>query len=323
MNTQSVSLDISKRPNIAQTLYLGQGDKSGTVLQASLYDNGSPLSLTNYTVRFSMRLPNGSDFYRVVGTKSGNTATFQIDETYAAAFAGETDIAYVEVLSGSTIIASTGRIHVVVLESATSGASQGEAYVSQIDQLMSQLESGISSASDATTAANTAASAANTAAGNADSKATAANTAAGSANSAASAANSAASAANNAKTAADNAASAANSAASAANTAASNANTKAGLADTAASGANTAAGRANSAADAAEAFLDGFTVEYSNLSQECKDAIAQAASTGASFISDEQGIAIVDDMAALIMTGREAGTLTDEQGLAIVDDIFS
>lgn len=83
-----------------------------------------------------------------------------------------------------------------------------------------------------------------------------------------------------------------------------------------------ATGRANSAADEAEAFLNGFVVEYDNLSDECKALIAQAAGSGASVISDEQGVAIIDALADVIASGREAGTLTDEQGMDIIDRIF-
>lgn len=135
---------------------------------------------------------------------------------------------------------------------------------------------------------------------------------------------------------ANTATTAANNAASTANTAATNANTKAGLADTAARGANqakletmqatedcvAATGRANTAADEAEAFLAGFEVNYENLSDECIALITQAAGTGASVITDEQGIAIIDDMASMIITGRQTGTLSDEEGLEIINEIF-
>lgn len=97
---------------------IGQGDKDGTTLVANIYDNGEPFTLTNYTVRFAMILPFDMAYYSVVGTVSGNTATFAIDESYAASVAGVTETAYVEVLSGSTVICSTNRIRVVCLESA-------------------------------------------------------------------------------------------------------------------------------------------------------------------------------------------------------------
>lgn len=238
MNTQAITLDVSKQPQTTPVVYLGQGDKNGTQLAASIFDNGQALTLSSYTVRFSMRLPGGEHYYSVNGTKSGNVATFDIDETYAAAVTGTTDTAYVEVLSGSTVIASTNRIHVVVLDGAREGVTPGSAYSDEI--------------TEATEAANTAAS---------------------------------------------------------------NANGKA-------EAANTAAGRANSAADEAIAFLQGFVVEYSNLSDECKAYIAESASTGVQIATEEDmEYAFTEIVAPAIAGGNEAGRITQEdyeQALAII-----
>lgn len=128
MNTQEVTLDVTKRPQISPVLYLGQGDRNGTTLRASMYDDGAQLSLSGKSVRFAMRSPNGQAYYEVNGTVSGNVATFAIDETYAAAISGVTDVAYVEVLEGSTVVCSTNRFRVVVLESAQEGADPEQAY---------------------------------------------------------------------------------------------------------------------------------------------------------------------------------------------------
>lgn len=86
--------------------------------------------------------------------------------------------------------------------------------------------------------------------------------------------------------------------------------------------AETATGRANSAADEAEAFLNGFVVQYENLSDECKALIAQSAGTGAEVISDDEGIAIIDSLTPLIISGHDSGTISDVEGLAIIDGIF-
>ena len=195
MNTQTISLDVTKRPVVAPVVYLGQGDKSGTTLVVQVYDNDIALSLSSYTVRFCMRLPDGESYYSVNGTVSGNIATFAIDESYAAAAAGITDKAYVEVISENTVICSTGRFRVVVLEGARAGASPGEQYISEIDDAVADAQA-------ATTAANGAASSATSAASSANSAATSANNAASTANQAASEATSAATAANEAAQAA-------------------------------------------------------------------------------------------------------------------------
>ncbi len=111
-----------------------------------------------------------------------------------------------------------------------------------------------------------------------------------------------------AATAASTAASKANGAASSATTAASNANDKATAADTAATAAATAAGKANDAAskatsaagdarDAAEAARTS-TIEYAQLSDDCKEKIAASASAGVVFATqaeiDEQYETVIE-----------------------------
>lgn len=189
MNEQQIVLDVSKEPFVPPTLYLGQGDKNGTTIVAEIYDNGIPLTLTSYSVRFEMRLPDGTSYYQSpAGTASGNVATIPIDETYAATVDGMTSIAYIVVYDNSTVC-STSRVNVIVLESAENGADPAHAYSSGIIE--------------ATEAANAAAASATTSAGLADTAATAATSAASSATSAASSATSAASSATTAAAAAD------------------------------------------------------------------------------------------------------------------------
>ena len=120
ISTQYVTLDVTK-DRLPSLVRLGQGDKSGTQLVATILDDGEPFSLTGYSVRFAMRLPNNYAYYSVNGTVSGNVATFTIDEAYAASVAGHTDVAYVEILQGSTVICSTSRMNVICLQSAYEG----------------------------------------------------------------------------------------------------------------------------------------------------------------------------------------------------------
>lgn len=134
MNVHEINLDVSKQPAVTPVLHLGQGDRNGTTLAASVYDDGSPLPLSGKSVKFAMRSPNGQAYYEADGTVSGNVATFAIDETYAAAIHGTTDVAYVEVLEGETVVCSTNRFRVVVLESAEDGADPEQAYKSGITE---------------------------------------------------------------------------------------------------------------------------------------------------------------------------------------------
>lgn len=195
MNTQSITLDVSKKPAIMPILRIGQGDKNGTTIEATIYDNGSPLSLSGYSVRFEMRLPDGTSYYQSPnGTISGNVATIPIDETYAGAVDGITKVAYIVVYSNS-VVCSTSRINVIVLESAEEGADAAHAYSSGIIEATQAANDAAASATSAAGSATTAAANADAKAGLADDAASAANAAATSANAAATAAESAADAA--------------------------------------------------------------------------------------------------------------------------------
>ena len=233
ISTQRVKLDIGKQASM-QVIRLGQCDMNGTTLVAELYDGGSPYSLSGKTARFTMRTPDRQSSYSVASSStSNNTATFNIDERYAAGVAGTTDVAYVEVLSGSTVICSTSRMRVICLQSATEGVSPSQMHDNGLD-------AAIAAANAAASSANTAASNANTKASRAETATTSANTARDNANTAASAANAAASAATTAAGSATTAAESANSAKDAANAAATAANTAAGSANAATSEANAA-----------------------------------------------------------------------------------
>ena len=201
-----LSLDVSKNSPSMQVVTIGQGEKLGTRLAVALYAAGEALDMTGRTARFCMRLPGQADYYRVAGAVSGSAATFDLDNAYAAAVAGVTDEAYVEVLEGDDVVCQTQRVRVAVLPSATDGGSEAEAYVPRVERMLEELEAGLADASDATDAATSAAGAATAAAESASAAASSAASAAESANTAASAASSAASEASAAAEAANAAA---------------------------------------------------------------------------------------------------------------------
>lgn len=127
LDVQYISLDISKQPT-PQQVRLGQGDANATQLVVSVFDDGIAYSLDNYSVRLETRLPNSDTYYSVDGTRSGNVATFDIDETYAATSYGFDGFGYVDILSGDTVICSTSRFQLVVLQNAQEGADPSTAY---------------------------------------------------------------------------------------------------------------------------------------------------------------------------------------------------
>lgn len=133
MNTQTIALDVSKATAVPPTIHIRQGDKNGTVLNVGIFDNGTALDLTSLPVRLCAKLPDGAHYYSVNGTADGNTAAFAIDESYAAAYPGVTDVAYVDVLDGDTVICSTQPFRLVVEPGARDGVVPSEQQISEID----------------------------------------------------------------------------------------------------------------------------------------------------------------------------------------------
>ena len=139
LDVQRISLDISKQPT-PQQVRLGQGDANATQLVVSVFDEGVAYDLTGYSVRLSMRLPDDGGYYDVDGTHSGNVATFDIDESYAAAVHGFDGFGYVDILSGSTVICSTSRFQLVVLQCASDGVGLSEQYSDAINDAIARAD---------------------------------------------------------------------------------------------------------------------------------------------------------------------------------------
>lgn len=237
MNQQHVSLDISKSQGVTQMVRIGQGDKAGTTIVASVYDNGTAFDMTGMTAKFLMRTPGNGYVEDAHVNVSGNTLTYVVDEEHCASTAGVSDECYFQILQGETVIASTARFTVHVLRAATQGANPAQSYS---DDIVS-----------ATTAARQAASDAREAM---EEIGTAVDDAAQAAESAAQAVEGAAQAVEDAQTAiadANSAKQAATSAANAANTAATNADTATVRANEATNSANDAAEDARQAAEEA------------------------------------------------------------------------
>jgi hypothetical protein len=148
---QEITLDVAKEAS-NEVVYLGQGDKSGTTLRVSVTDGGEAYSLSGKGARLCVQLPHRGGSYEVDGTVSGNVATFEIDETYAAAVSGRSDILFVQVLQGDTVICSTSRAHLVVRPSHNDGVEPATAYNNGIkdfiDSSQAQLDAAIVSAAE-------------------------------------------------------------------------------------------------------------------------------------------------------------------------------
>ena len=269
---EPIQLDLAN--GYIADIRLNAGDINGRTITVELTDNGTPITTTaEITCALDYNTSPGSslgDRVTMSPVSGAATATFRAAVPRKALAKPGRILLGIEISSGGHKVCS--RNFYGLVERAVFDATSPDA-----DDKLGRIEQLILDADKATSSANTAAGKANTAA-------TAANTAAAAANTATGKANTATTNASAAATAASTAASKANGAASSATTAASNANDKATAADTAATAAATAAGKANDAAskatsaagdarDAAEAARTS-TIEYAQLSDDCKEKIA-------------------------------------------------
>ena len=141
MNTFSIRLDLDKAPDVPEWVTIRQADKNGTTIAATIYDHGTQLA-GSYDARVAFRLPDGEHYYRKAAAFSSGVATVTIDEQEAAAIIGTTT-GYFEILSGSTVIASTADFCIRILRSAIDGAEPGETYDNAIQDAIDGLNDAV------------------------------------------------------------------------------------------------------------------------------------------------------------------------------------
>lgn len=139
MNVQDITVDLSKKNVKPESVVLRQGDKSGTTLRVKVLDGGVDVSsLSGYTAKFVMKLPNDTFYYEVEGTISGGTVEFLIDESQAASEAGVTNIAYVTLVNGDTTKTSANNVRVEILPSALDGITPPPEWMDPIDEFIEE-----------------------------------------------------------------------------------------------------------------------------------------------------------------------------------------
>lgn len=144
MNEYALALDLAKaKERQQQTIFVRQGDRNATTIVATITDHGAAAATSGLTARFQMRLPDGTHYYRKAASLSGNVATVALDETQAASVAGRTDVAYFQLLQGSTVVASTESFTVVVLPDALADADVAESYDSAIQDAIDALDAAV------------------------------------------------------------------------------------------------------------------------------------------------------------------------------------
>ena len=266
---------------------LNSGDVNGRTITVEITDNGLPIQPTGITAALAYNTDPGDDLGdRVAMTTvpDAETATFRAAVPRKALLKPGPILLGIEFTVNGTKTCSRnfhGIVERAVFDSTSPDADDKlgllEQLIADAEKATGDANAAASSATSAASNANTAADKANTAASKADSAASSATSAAGNATSAASSANAAASSATSAAGNATSAASSANAAASSATSAANKANT-------AAADAASAAGEARDAADAARTS----TIEWDQLSEDCKTKIAATASSGVPIATQEE-----------------------------------
>lgn len=134
MNAFAFDLDLSKDVS-PEVVVMRQADHGGTTISATVYDHGTLFqTAATVTAYLCIRLPGSKQYYRKVATHNNGvgSVTAVVDEEYACSIPGRTDVAYFELHVGSSDIVSTASFTVIVLPSATAGASQGQRYDDEI-----------------------------------------------------------------------------------------------------------------------------------------------------------------------------------------------
>ena len=109
MNTQYLTLDLSKKFSSKPTIYVGRGDVGGTTIAASFTDAGIPIALDGMEVTFT--LPLGE----MPCTIDGNTASCTLGESLVP---NGTEHAHYTIIDGERTY-TTQRLRIVTLEGAT------------------------------------------------------------------------------------------------------------------------------------------------------------------------------------------------------------
>lgn len=131
MNAYNIDLDLDKRYS-GQIVTIRQGDHNGTSITATLYKGDERFTTSGLTAYFAMRLPGGKDYYRKSATYNNGVVSVTIDEEYAGSTPGRSGVAYFELHQGSSVIASTSDMMVIVLPNATAGMAEGQRYDDEI-----------------------------------------------------------------------------------------------------------------------------------------------------------------------------------------------
>lgn len=133
-------LDLAKEPEEQQVVFIRQGEKKATVIEAHIYDHGEEADLSDVTPYFTMRHPKGALLEDKCTQVSGNVVTYEVIPQ-AAQEVGTCSVAYFAFMDGETVTATTHAttqaFAIVILPNAqTDGDGIAEAYSSRIEEML-------------------------------------------------------------------------------------------------------------------------------------------------------------------------------------------
>lgn len=133
-------LDLAKEPEEQQVVFIRQGEKKATVIEAHIYDHGEEADLSDVTPYFTMRHPKGALLEDKCTQVSGNVLTYEVIPE-AAQEVGTCSVAYFAFMDGETVTATTHAttqaFAIVILPNAqTDGDGIAEAYASRIEEML-------------------------------------------------------------------------------------------------------------------------------------------------------------------------------------------
>lgn len=142
MNTFDLRLDLDKGLTPKQVVRIRQGDELGTTIAAAIFDHGTLVTTAPNACHITMRLPDGTHYYRKAATWADGTATVTIDETQAASAVGRTSLAYFQLTYGTDLL-STGAFAVIVEPDALADATVPESYDSAIQEAIDRCDAAV------------------------------------------------------------------------------------------------------------------------------------------------------------------------------------
>lgn len=116
MNTQKLTLDLSKRPMQAKAVEIAIGDKSGVLIECEITNNGEQVDLHGVTASLVISKPGERDYFATPGNVRWDVGIIEFDVILTDMKPGRAN-GYV-IIAGGDFKVSTNRVQVNILKGA-------------------------------------------------------------------------------------------------------------------------------------------------------------------------------------------------------------